>query len=110
MRGSSFVPVAGDSPEAPQNAPRGTTVREAGGFDRGNVNRSVEKGETNVPKSDNEKEDNAKDGAADKEPYFAEYDLELAAAGHYQVDLLESETGKGTADLYVNGELMKTGL
>ena len=104
--GIKLRPVAGDSPEAPP----GTTVREAGRFERGNVNRSLEKGETNVPKSDNEKEDNAKDGAADKEPYFAEFDLELAAAGHYQIDLLASETGKGTADLYVNGELMKTGL
>ena len=94
-------PVAGDSAAAPPEA----TVREAGGFDRGNANRTLERGKKNIPASKGTKDEEMSEG-----PYFAEYDLELAAAGHYQVDLLESEAGNGTADLYVNGELMKTGL
>ena len=94
-------PVAGDSAAAPPEA----TLRDAGGFDRGNASRTLERGKKNVPEGEG-----TKDEETPKGPYFAEYDLELAAAGHYQVDLLESEAGNGTADLYVNGELMKTGL
>ncbi len=71
---------------------KGAMKREAGSFDRGNANRSLEKEKNNVPK-----------GA--KGPYFAEYDVNLPAAGNYQVDLLEEETANGTVDLWANGVL-----
>jgi hypothetical protein len=71
-------------------------VRAAGSFDRGNAPRQLKKGETNVP-------------SGEKGPFFAEYDVSVARAGNYQVDLLEEETGGGTADILINGALMKKG-
>ena len=71
-------------------------VREAGAFDRGNVAETIEKGETNTPK----------DG---KGPYFAEYDVTVSEAGEYQLDFLDQERGDGTADVWVNGELVDFG-
>ena len=98
--------VLEESVEVPPNA----VVRKAGGLDRGNVNRTLEKGKANIPEGKDETQDEDEDKAVSKDPYFAEYDLELEKAGDYQIDLLDSETGQGTADLYINGELMKTGL
>ncbi len=80
----------------------GWVLRRAFDFDRGNVN-PLEKGKNNVP----EKADREDPG---RSPYFAEYDFELASPGEYQVQLLEIETGKETADLMVNRVLMKAGL
>src|SRR5262249_6256288 len=42
-------------------------------------------------------------------PFFAEYDVTVAAAGEYQLDLLEEETGGGTVDVRVNGVLEQRG-
>jgi hypothetical protein len=70
--------------------------RKAGSFDRGNAPRALEKDKPNAPKG--------VDG-----PFFAEYDIQVASAGDYQVDLLEEETGSGTADLSVNGALEQRG-
>ncbi len=75
----------------------------ASDFDRGNVNRKLEKGKDNVPEQTDEEDPG-------RVPYFAEYDFELASPGDYQVQLLEIEAGKGTADLLINRVLMKGGL
>ncbi|MDA1311981.1 MAG: DUF1549 domain-containing protein [Acidobacteria bacterium] len=77
-------------------------LRDADGFDRGNVNRELKKGEKNVP--------DAEEGSDGKQPYFAEFDIDVATEGLYQVDFLDQEKGDGTADVYVNGVLMKSGL
>jgi cytochrome c553 len=74
----------------------GAEVRTAGSFDRGNAPRQLKKGEIKVP-------------SGEKGPFFAEYDVTVARAGNYQVDLLEEETGNGTADILINGTLMKKG-
>ena len=74
----------------------GVVVRTAGSFDRGNAPRKLEKGKPNAP-------------SGEKGPFFAEYDVTLVAAGDYQLDMLEEETGEGTADISVNGALMKKG-
>ena len=71
-------------------------VRSAGSFERGNAPRQLKKGDPNVA-----------EGA--KGPFTAEYDVTVAAAGEYQLDLLEQETGGGTADIWINGTLMKKG-
>ena len=80
----------------PAPAGSGLAVRESGSFERGNVSRPPEKGQKNVP-------------AGQKGPFFAEYDLTVGAAGDYQIDLLEEEKGGGTADLWINGVLVKRG-
>ena len=90
-------------PEDGVTPPSGWILRPASDFNRGNVNRKLEKGKDNVP----EKPDTEDAGRI---PYFAEYDFELASPGNYQVQLLEIEAGKGTADLLVNRVLMRTGL
>ncbi|MBK9167494.1 MAG: DUF1549 domain-containing protein [Bryobacterales bacterium] len=66
--------------------------RDAGSFERGNVPKTLERGKTNVP-------------ADAKGPFFAEYEVSVSAAGDYQIDMLEEETGGGTADVWVNGVL-----
>ena len=70
--------------------------REAGSFDQGNVARQVRSGEANTP-------ENAEG------PFFAEYAVEVPAAGDYQLDFLNQETGKDTADIHINGVLMMQG-
>ena len=72
-----------------------TVMRESGSFDRGNVSRKPEKGQANI--------------AEQKGPFFAEYDLAIAGPGEYQIDFLEEEKGAGTADLWINGRLVKRG-
>ena len=79
-------------------------VRQAAGFDRGNVSQEINKGKKNIPEADGDSEE------SDKSDYFAEYDIEVAADGLYQIDFLNQEKGDGTADIYVNGLLMKSGL
>ncbi len=83
---------------AAEALPSGTAaiVREAGEFDRGNVTREIAAGEKNGAK-----------GA--KGPYYAEYDITIGRGGDYQLDFLDLESGGGTADLWINGLLMKTG-
>ncbi len=81
---------------APVEAAPGAVVREASSFDSGNVPRELVKKKTNVPK----------DG---KGPYFAEYKIDVPAAGEYQMDILDEEKGAGTADVWVNGVWMKRG-
>ena len=82
--------------------PESLTVREAGSWDRGNVERQLKKGKTNVPDA----------GSSDAPPdaYFAEYDVQVPAAGPYQLEFLEAETGAGTADIHLNGTLVKRGI
>jgi hypothetical protein len=72
-----------------------TVVRESGSFERGNVSRKPAKGQENI--------------AEQKGPFFAEYDLVIAGPGEYQIDFLEEEKGAGTADLWINGQLVKRG-
>lgn len=74
----------------------GGVEREVSSFETGNVNRPVERKKTNVP-------------AGGKGPYFAEYRVEVAKAGDYQIELLDEERGAGTADLYVGGVKVKAG-
>jgi hypothetical protein len=71
-------------------------IREAGSFNSGNVNRPLEKKKPNVPK----------DGTG---PYFAEYRIRATESGDFQIDLFDEEKGGGTADLIINGVLMKRG-
>ena len=73
-----------------------TLQRTSGSFDRGNAPRTLEKEKANAPKGS-------------KGPYFAEYDVTVAAAGEYQLDFLEEEVGAGTVDIYVNGVLERAG-
>jgi hypothetical protein len=75
----------------------GGPERNAETFDRGNVSRKPEKNKPNVPEKS-------------KGPYFAEYDFTVPQAGDYQLDILEEETGAGTADVRVNGVLESRGL
>ena len=72
-------------------------VRDAESFDEGNVPKKLERGQANVPK-------------AAKGPHFAVFNVDIAAAGDYQIELLEEEAGSGTADLFVNGKLAKKGV
>jgi hypothetical protein len=71
-------------------------VREAASFHEGNAPRQLQRGQPNVP-------------AGVKGPYFAAYIVNVPAAGDYQLELLEEEAGSGTADLLVNGALVKKG-
>ena len=86
-------PVLDASAAKPATSP---VVLDAGAFVRGNVSRKLEKKSRNV-------------AADQKGPYFAEYEVEVPQAGDYQLDMLEEETGNGTADVWVNGVLMKRG-
>ena len=79
-----------------KSAPAGAILREASNFDRGNAPKKLEKGKPNIV-----------DGQ--KGPWFAEYDVTVPAAGEYELDMLEEESGAGTADVLVNGVLMKEG-
>ena len=81
----------------------GWILRAASDFDQGNVNRKLEKGKNNIPENTDQREPG-------RSPYFAEYNFELASPGEYQVQLLEIEARKETADLLVNRVLMKAGL
>jgi cytochrome c553 len=74
----------------------GAIVREAGSFDEGNVPRQLEKKKANTVKDA-------------KAPHYAEYRINVASAGDYQIDISEEEKGRGTADLLINGELVKRG-
>jgi mono/diheme cytochrome c family protein len=68
----------------------------AGGFAKSNVSTPLEKKKANTPKDS-------------KGPYFAEYTIDVPAAGDYQVDAFEQEKGAGTPDLWVNGAWMRRG-
>jgi cytochrome c553 len=83
--------------EEPDAAPRaGMAIVEAGRFVEGNVPRKLEKGKSNVPEKQ-------------KGPFFAEYEIAVAKAGAYQIEVLDQEKGAGTADIRVNGVLEKRG-
>jgi len=84
-RGGKLSPLAGPAVE-----------REATGFDAANIT-TIERKKNNVPKGV-------------KGPYYTEYRLEVPGAGDYQIDLFDEERGAGTADLYLNGELVSRGL
>ncbi len=73
-----------------------TLQRTSESFERGNVNRKIVKSSANTPEKS-------------KGPYFAEYDVTVPAAGRYQLDVLEQETGFGTADIHINGVLESAG-
>jgi len=81
---------------APVESAPGAVVRDASSFDKENVPRTLEKKKSNVAKEA-------------KGPFFAEYVVEIAAAGNYQVDVLDQEKGAGTPDLWVNGVWVKRG-
>ncbi len=85
------VPVEPLAPGAPT-----LVERAASSFDHGNVSKTIEKKSPNTPKDS-------------KGPYFAEYNVNIARAGDYQIELLDQERGAGTADLMVGGLLMKRG-
>ncbi len=70
--------------------------RTSESFERGNVTRKIEKGSPNTPENS-------------QGPYFAEYDVTVPAGGRYQLDMLEQETGSGTADIHINGVLERAG-
>ncbi len=71
-------------------------VRESASFDAGNVARPLE------PKKPNT-------GDKAKAPHYAEFRVSVATAGEYQIDIQDEERGRGTADLLINGELVKRG-
>ncbi len=71
-------------------------LRTADSFERGNAPKKLEKEKSNVP-------------TGSKGPYFAEFDVTVEQAGNYQLDMLEEETGAGTADVWVNGVLEMRG-
>ena len=80
-----------------QTGKKPTVQRTAESFEQGNVPRKLAKETANTPEKS-------------KGPYFAEYEVTVPAAGQYQVDFLEQETGNGTADIWVNGVLEIGGL
>lgn len=81
---------------APIESAPDAIVRDASSFTAGNVPRTLEKKKPNTPKDA-------------KGPFFAEYVVEVPAAGNYQIDILNEEKGSGTADLWVNGVWMRQG-
>jgi hypothetical protein len=70
--------------------------RAADSHHASNVEKPLTRKKTNVPK----------DG---KGPFFAEYIVDVPAAGEYQIDVFEEEKGYGTPDLRINGVLVKGG-
>jgi hypothetical protein len=60
------------------------------------VNRKLEKGGKNIPDDS-------------KGPYFAEYEVTVDETGAFQIDFFDEEKGNGTADISINGELVKYG-
>jgi len=88
----TLVPVL----SAGKSAPAAAIVREASSFERGNAPKKLEKGKPNTVEGQ-------------KGPWFAEYDVTVPAAGEYELDMLEEESGAGTADVLVNGVLLKEG-
>jgi hypothetical protein len=74
---------------APVEREAGAIVRTAASFDRGNAPRTLEKGKPNTQTDV-------------KGPYWAEFDVRVPKAGWYQFDILNEESGAGTADVYVN--------
>ncbi len=87
-----LVPVL----NAGKSAPAAAIIREASSFERGNAPKKLEKGKPNTVEGQ-------------KGPWFAEYDVTVPAAGEYELDMLEEESGAGTADVLVNGVLLKEG-
>ena len=81
---------------AGKSAPASAILREASSFERGNAPKKLEKGKPNTVEGQ-------------KGPWFAEYDVTVPAAGEYELDMLEEESGAGTADVLLNGVLMKEG-
>ena len=77
--------------------PAGALVRPAADFDRGNVARRLVRGQKNAQ-------------SRHEGPLFAEFDVQLERGGDYQLDFLDLATGNGTADIKVNGSLMKRGV
>jgi len=77
---------------------RGAAVisRDASGYDNGNVASPIQPKKANTVK-----------GTAG--PHFAEYRITVSKSGNYQVDLLDEERGAGTADILINGQLVKRG-
>ena len=71
-------------------------IAGADSYETGNVSKPLEQKKPNTPKDS-------------KGPYFAEYRVRVAAAGLYQVDIMDEEKGAGTADLHVNGALVMRG-
>ncbi len=80
-----------------QTGKKPTVQRTAESFEQGNILRKLTKETANTPEKS-------------KGPYFAEYEVTVSAAGQYQVDFLEQETGNGTAAIWVNGVLEIGGL
>ena len=80
-----------------QTGRKPTVQRTAESFEQGNILRKLTKETANTPEKS-------------KGPYFAEYEVSVPAAGLYQLDTLEQETGAGTAGVQVNGVLEIGGL
>ncbi len=74
----------------------GTILRDSGEFDRGNVVRKLVKGDKNAV-------------AKGKGPFYAEYDVTVGTGGDFQLDFKALATESGTADILINGLLMKSG-
>jgi hypothetical protein len=81
---------------APVETAKGAVEIVAGAYAKAHVAAKLEKGKPNTPKEG-------------KGPYFAEYTVEVAEAGDYQLDVLNQEKGSGTADVWANGVWMKQG-
>jgi hypothetical protein len=101
QRAGEYLLAAHEAMRSPalEPLPDGAAViweREAAGYDEGNISKTVEKKNTNVPKDT-------------KGPYFAEYKVAVSAGGDYQVELLDMERGSGTADFLIGGVVVKLG-
>jgi hypothetical protein len=81
---------------APIESAPNAVVCEASSFESGNVPRTLARKKPNVPKEA-------------KGPFFAEYTVNVPAAGDYQMDVLDQEKGGGTPDLWINGVWTKRG-
>ena len=62
---------------------------------------------SNVSKQLEKKKPNTEKDA--KGPFWAEYEVTVPAAGRYQLDIQDQESGQGTQDIYLNGEWMRQG-
>lgn len=96
LRASAALRADAEIQIAPAEDVRKGIAMEASAWTAGNVAKVLTKKKPNIPEGG-------------KGPYWAEYSVMAPAAGLYQIDIQDQESGQGTQDLSVNGEWMRRG-